>query len=198
LSSFSPIKVLKNLHSSKKGGSIFKKILVIIQFTITCGLIIGSLVIFMQLKYMNNKKLGFDKDHIIYIPFKENISSNYYFIKNELLKDPNILSVSASDYLWATENNRCSGCFQWEGYTEEDQIDVLVPQVDFDFLKTFKVEIVEGRDFSSEFPTDSSTAYMVNENLCIGKLSLNYYEYLVIQIILCQQQLCILSLMVKI
>jgi ABC-type antimicrobial peptide transport system permease subunit len=164
LSSFSPIKVLKNLHFSKKGGSIFRKILVIIQFTITCGLIIGSLVIFMQLKYMNNKKLGFDKDHIIYIPFKENISSNYYFIKNELLKDPNILSVSASDYLWATENNRCSGCFQWEGYTEEDQIDVLVPQVDFDFLKTFKVEIVEGRDFSSEFPTDSSTAYMVNES----------------------------------
>ena len=165
MSSFSPIKVLKNIYSSKKGGSIFRKILVVLQFIIASILIICSVLIYKQINFLRNKDLGFDKENVVYLYFKENLAENYYYIKNELLKDPNIFSVSASDYLWANNSNRCSGCFQWEGYSEADEIDVLLPKVDFDFLKTLNIKIINGRDFSNEIRSDSVNAMIINETL---------------------------------
>lgn len=167
LSAFSPIKASKNIHNSKKGGAIFRKVLVVIQFTIASILIICSVIIYKQMNFLHHKDLGFDTEHIIYVPFKENIGENYYYIKNELLKDPNINSVSASDFLWSDKSNsyRCGGCFTWDGYTKDDMIDVLIPRVDFDFMKTLNIELIRGRDFSSNILSDSVNAMIVNETL---------------------------------
>lgn len=164
LSSFNPIRVLKGSEMKRKGGSVFRKVLVVFQFILASVLIIGSLVIFRQINFIRDKDLGFDKEHVVYLPLKENLGKEYKYVKNELLNDPNILSVSAADYLWAMDANRCSGCFRWEGYTDDDEIDVHIPQVDFDYFKTLDIPIIEGRAFSSEYSTDSTQGFMMNES----------------------------------
>nr|NQU90300.1 ABC transporter permease [Bacteroidota bacterium] len=164
LAAFNPIKVLKGLGRSGKGGAIFRKSLVVIQFMIASALIIGSIVIYKQINFIRHRDLGFDNEQIVYIPLKENLGKKYKFVKNELLLDPNIISVTASDFLWALDANRCSGCFQWEGYTTDSEVDMLIPQVDFDFFETMGIPIIEGRAFSSEYSTDSTVGFMVNES----------------------------------
>jgi ABC-type antimicrobial peptide transport system permease subunit len=98
------------------------------------------------------------------IPFQENLAKNYKFIKTKLLQDPNIISVTASDYLWADNMNRCAGCFSWEGADRDNPVDFNTPMVDFDYFKTLGVEIVSGRDFSSKISSDSTQAVMINES----------------------------------
>lgn len=166
MSSFSPISLLRKSFQSMRSG-IFRNILVIIQFFIASILIIGSVIIIKQLNFIGNKDLGFDKSHIVSIPFKENLAKNYRYIKSQLLQDPNIISVTASDYAWADNENRCSGCFAWEGIDVDYVPDMHIPSVDFDFFKTLGVEIVSGRDFSSKISSDSTAAVMINE--CAAK-----------------------------
>ncbi len=166
MSSFSPISLLRKSFQSVRSG-IFRNILVVIQFFIASVLIIGSVIIIKQLNFIGNKDLGFDKNHIISIPFKENLAKNYGYLKTQLLQDPNIISVTASDYAWADNESRCTGCFAWEGIDEDNMPDMHIPSVDFDFFKTMGVEIVSGRDFSSKISSDSTAAVMINE--CAAK-----------------------------
>lgn len=166
MSSFSPISLLRKSFQSIRSG-IFRNILVIIQFFIASILIIGSVIIIKQLNFIGNKDLGFDNSHIVCIPFKENLPKNYQYIKSQLLQDPNIISVTASDYAWADNESRCTGCFAWEGIDVDNIPDMHIPSVDFDFFKTLGVEIVSGRDFSSKISSDSTAAVMINE--CAAK-----------------------------
>lgn len=166
MSSFSPISLLRKSFQSMRSG-IFRNVLVIIQFFIASILIIGSVIIIKQLNFIGNKDLGFDNSHIVSIPFKENLAKNYRYIKSQLLQDPNIISVTASDYAWADGENRCTGCFAWEGIDWDNMPDMHIPSVDFDFFKTLGVEIVSGRDFSSKISSDSTAAVMINE--CAAK-----------------------------
>lgn len=163
MSSFSPISLLRKSFKSV-GSGIFRNVLVIIQFFIASVLIIGSVIIIRQLNFMENKDLGFDNRNIVSIPFKENLAKNYRYIKSQLLQDPNIISVTASDYAWADNENRCQGCFAWEGIDVDNVPDMHIPSVDFDFFKTMDVEIVSGRDFSSKISSDSTVAVMINES----------------------------------
>jgi putative ABC transport system permease protein len=167
MSSFSPISLLRKSFQSMRSG-IFRNILVIIQFFIASILIIGSVIIIKQLNFIGKKDLGFDKSHIVSIPFKENLAKNYRYIKSQLLQDPNIISVTASDYAWADNENRCGGCFAWEGIDVDNMPDMHIPSVDFDFFKTLGVEIVSGRDFSSKISSDSTAAVMINESAAMS------------------------------
>lgn len=166
MSSFSPISLLRKSFQSIRSG-IFRNVLVIIQFFIASILIIGSVIIIKQLNFIGNKDLGFDNSHIVSIPFKENLAKNYRYIKTQLLQDPNIISVTASDYAWADNENRCAGCFAWEGIDWDNPPDMHTPMVDFDYFKTLGVEIVSGRGFSSKISSDSTAAVMINE--CAAK-----------------------------
>ena len=164
LSSFSPLKVMKGTLKHGKGGSVFRIILVIFQFIIASGLIISLILMFTQLSFVQNKDLGFKPENILYMPFKENVGKEYKYIKLKLLENPYIEQVSGCDYLWATDDNSCSGCFRWEGYTDEDAVDMLMPRVDYDYFKLMGIPIVEGRTFSSELQSDSSKSFMVNQS----------------------------------
>jgi ABC-type antimicrobial peptide transport system permease subunit len=151
------------VRSGKPGRALFRKVLVVFQFTLSVALIIVTLVVNQQLSYMQNKELGYEKDNIIYFTQRGNISEKYNAFKEELQKKSNVLSVTtSSDGLRYTVHS--TSAIDWEGKTPEALLWINHFSVDHDYLKTFKMEIVEGRGFSKDFTTDAAgTAYIVNE-----------------------------------
>jgi len=165
-SSFKPVDSVKGAAqflSGKSRRSMFRKILVITQFTLSIMLIIGTLIVYRQVNFMMNSELGYEKEHMISLRKRGNLSSQYETFKNELIKNPNIMGVTASSDIPTYTVHSTSG-FSWEGRNPE--ISFLIHQftVDHDYIKTFNMEIVEGRDFSKEFPVDATTqTFIVNE-----------------------------------
>jgi putative ABC transport system permease protein len=160
LSRFHPAEVLKGVsHWSTNRGTFLRKILVIFQFALTTILIIGTTVIYNQVNYIRNKSLGFDRDHIITFDSRH---MNYEPFKNELLQNPNILSMTQSQ----PPNRQPWGVtgFKWEDQTPDQKDIMLYPvQVDYDYLKTLNIKMAEGRFFSKEFSTDDTQAVVINE-----------------------------------
>jgi len=163
LSSFKPLKVLKgSLSNGAKSGNA-RKILVIVQFSISISLIIGSLVVFAQLNFLRNAKLGFNKDHIINIQRVGPLFRNYDAFKQELLSHKDVEYVTgAEDYLGINHNTRD---YEIEGLTPGQKFYIPAFLVDWDFVETFGIEVVEGRAFSRDFPSDTINAVMINETM---------------------------------
>jgi putative ABC transport system permease protein len=165
-SSFRTVNVLKGnfiLGPGKSGRSLFRKVLVILQFTCSITLIIGTLVVNKQITYTRDKELGYEKDNIIYFTKRGEIYRKYDTFKEELLKNSNVASVTtSSDILTYTVHG--TGAFRWKGKTPDDHLVSYHFSVDHDFIKTFNMKIVDGRDFSKEFSTDAPyKAYILNE-----------------------------------
>jgi len=161
LSSFQPVKVLKDSFRTGLKGALFRKVLVIFQFSLMIILVIGMIVIYNQLEYIQNSKLGFDKEHLIYLPMNNDVRMKYESFKNDLLENSDILNVSASSSLpfWGTDI--ATEDVNWEGKIPGEDFLMRGVGVDYDFLETFKIEMAEGRDFSQEFSTDR-TNYILN------------------------------------
>ena len=165
LSSFKPIDVLKGQVSRGSKNSILRNGLVIFQFTTSIILIIGTLVIYNQTQYMLNKKIGFDKDQVLLIQGTNTLENKIEAFKNELLKSSEIKSVSIGDYLPISGTKRDGNTFYKEGKTKED-IGVCSQkwQVDYDYLKTMGMHIIEGRYFSKDMASDSA-AIVINKTM---------------------------------
>lgn len=163
LSSFKPLKVLKGaLKSGAKSGTA-RKVLVIVQFSISISLIIGSLVVFAQLKFLRNAELGFKKGHIINIERVGPLFRNYEAFKQELLSHKDIDYVTgAEDYLGINHNTRD---YEVEGLTPGQRFYIPTFMVDWDFIETFDIKVVEGRAFSRDFKSDTINAVMINETM---------------------------------
>jgi putative ABC transport system permease protein len=168
LSSFKPVNILKGELSKGVKGGIFRKILVIFQFTLSVFLIIGTVVIYKQLIFMRNIDLGFNKEHVLYIYLRGDIKKNYYTLKEELLKNPAVTGVSATMH---TPNNigSNSGGANWDGKDPELQTLIGFSAVDFDYIETLQIEILAGRSFSKDYSTDLATdstgTFLVNEEV---------------------------------
>jgi len=164
LSAFQPVKVLKGAFSRGVKNGLFRKVMVLIQFTLSILLIIGTGIVYRQINYMQNMKLGYDKEHVIYIPLRGDTAESYEVFKEVLRDDPRVLNLSGSwqrpAYFGAD-----SGGAEWEGKDPELDIRVCFNTVDFDYVETMKVEMVEGRAFSKKFTTDTSSAFLINEEL---------------------------------
>jgi ABC-type antimicrobial peptide transport system permease subunit len=161
LSSLKPLDIMKGVINKNPGNAKFRRVLVIFQFSLSIMLIICTLIIGNQLKYMQNKKLGFNKDNIGYFMFPTRPGDpKLENLKKELSNNPDIVSVTKGQSPINVEF-RTSG-FNWAGKKEGD--DVLFHQLatDEDYAKTFQLKLKEGRFFSSEFPTDN-TAVVINE-----------------------------------
>ena len=162
LSSFKPVKVLKGMFKSEGKGQTFRRVLVVTQFSLSIALLIGTLVAFNQLRFLRHSKLGFNPENIVYVPVKENIGKRYDAFKAELLNDPNINSVAAQYYLFAEQSFRTTG-YDWEGREKDQEADIILNLVDYDFIPMLGLELVEGRNFSKEYSTDATQAYILNE-----------------------------------
>jgi putative ABC transport system permease protein len=161
LSSFQPVNVLKGSLNAGKGSALFlRKILVVIQFTFTIILIIGTIVIYSQLHFIRNKDLGFDKDNIIHFSGFGEFVRNPETVKNVLLKHPGISGVTVS--LPPIAVYGMSMDIRWEGKNPEEKVAMSPVIVDYDYLKTFNMKMAAGRFFSREFPSDPFN-FVVNE-----------------------------------
>lgn len=162
LSSFQPLKVLKGTLKNGLKSATPRRILVVFQFTISIGLIIGAFVVFAQLNFMRNAKIGFKKDQIITFNSVGQLFRNYDAFKQELLTSKDIVSVTGmEDVLGVNHNTRA---YRIEGLSDEDY---YVPAflVEWDFIQTFDFEILSGRAFSRDFPSDTSSAVIINETM---------------------------------
>jgi hypothetical protein len=163
LSSFKPASVLKTNKSGNgnKSMNLVRKALVVFQFTISIGLIFMALVIYGQLNHIDNMDLGIDTENIVTI-YAEGLDQDYAAVKNELLKYSGIQGVSAvyeppAWCGWYTVG------FDFEGKEEGKDIRSGVAWIDNDYIDVFGLELVEGRNFSQQYPSDETNAYIVNE-----------------------------------
>jgi len=168
LSAFRPIKVLKGDLSSGMKSGWFRKVLVVVQFTLSVFLIIGTVIIYRQLNYMKSKDLGYDRENMFYFQMRGEIMDNYQTIKEEFLRDPRVLSVTASGHQ-PHQIGSSSGGADWDGKDPELQVLIGYNPVDYDFIKTMKIELKDGRSFSKDFlgdrVSDSTANFMINEVL---------------------------------
>jgi putative ABC transport system permease protein len=161
LSSFQPSQVLKGTLKSGSKSPLFRRVLVVTQFAMTTILIISAIIAYKQLTYIKNRDLGFNKECIVNMELKAGLRNRYGTIKRELLQNPNVLAVSATN---ASLSKRFStNSADWEGKDENERMDMAIHSVDFDYLRTFGLEMAQGRYFSKEFPTDISKGIIVNE-----------------------------------
>ncbi|MEQ8416340.1 MAG: ABC transporter permease [Imperialibacter sp.] len=161
LSGFKPVEVLKGkLNLGMKSGAI-RSFLVVFQFTLSIIMIVGTMVIYDQLNFIRSKKLGYQKDHLIIINDPWLLKDNLNAFKKEVLQNSSIVSGTVSSFLPVNGNTNNNLYFKGKNPQNDSHI-VNDWRVDQDYVPTFGIEIKAGRNFSREFPSDSS-AIVVNE-----------------------------------
>ncbi len=163
LSAIKPVQVFRDFAISGKKGSTFRNLLVVIQFAASVILIVGTIVIFGQMNHVKNRRLGYDREHVIVISTHEKETGRKaQAIKNELLQYPEVMGVTVSGALPLDVRSRFINQ-QFEGEDGQTvRMDICFDYVDYDFLDVFKIEMAQGRNFSKEYGEDKS-AVLVNE-----------------------------------
>ncbi|MFC1724484.1 ABC transporter permease [candidate division KSB1 bacterium] len=168
LSAFQPVKVIKGELSSGSMNANFRKTLTVLQFVISVCLIICMLLVQKQITFLQNRDLGFRKDNIVVVRLKGPVANDPELLKNELLNHSAILGASAS-YLLPSRIGMYNDV-TWEGANDGEVIGLWQNKVDFDFINTYELELVKGRNFKREFTSDymdysseNSGAVILNE-----------------------------------
>jgi putative ABC transport system permease protein len=162
LSSFKPIQVLKGKFSAGNKSFGLRSSLVVFQFFISINLIIGTIVVYQQMKYIQNKKLGYNKEQLLTVTNSYMLGKNEQVFKQDLLKDPRIVSATVSGYKPAGPTNNNNALSYPEGH--DDQITKAVEyHVDENYIPTFGMQMATGRNFSKDLTTDS-LAMIINES----------------------------------
>lgn len=167
LSGFKPIQVLKGTLSTGSKGSILRNSLVVFQFTASILLIIGTTVIYNQVHYILNQKVGFDKDQVVVLQGTNTLGNNIKSFKNELSKLASVKSVSIGDYLPVAGTNRNGMPFFIDGRSKLDAgVQGQLWQIDDTYLKTLGMKLVEGRNFSYDMSDDTAgKTVIINQTL---------------------------------
>lgn len=160
LSGFSPIEALKGKLKLGKGGSLFRQTLVVVQFSISVFLITGTIIISRQMSFIKNKALGYDQEQALFLPLDNNdIYKNMDRFKRELQANSNIASVSMM-------SGEPGGFFDDQSFEVEGQDSRVwksrTEYADFEFVRTLGLKMIAGRDLSSQYPTDSTSAVLLN------------------------------------
>lgn len=165
LSRFQPVAVLKG-QKIGSARSRFRSVLVVFQFAISIILIVGMGIVYNQLEYCRTKNLGLNKEHIVVLPVEQGreIVRRYPHLKNQLLQHPQIVSVAASKRVPSGRLLDSSGGSVPVGDKYEPlTFRIANVRVDHSFIDTYGIQMAAGRNFSVEFPTDSTAAFILNE-----------------------------------
>ncbi|MDX2248404.1 MAG: FtsX-like permease family protein [Bacteroidia bacterium] len=165
LSGFKPIEILKgNLSRGSKSSGI-RSTMVVFQFAISIILIIGTFVIYRQMQFILNTKLGYDKEQVVMIQGINTLGAKQISFKSELKRLPEVQNVTISDFLPVEGTKRDQNPFWKEGKSKEDKsVGVQKWQVDEDYISTMGMKIIDGRDFEEEMSSDSQ-AIIINQKM---------------------------------
>ena len=161
LSSFKPIKVLKSAVKLDTGTLFFRKGLVVFQFCLSVVLITGTIIVSRQMNYLASKDLGYDRENVVYLPIEGQLSAQYEVFKNELLTKSGIQSVSRVSSA-PIDIYGSSPAVDWTGHDSTSNILFTRAFIGYDYFKTMKLTLSQGREFSKTYPSDSSD-YILNE-----------------------------------
>ncbi|QTE38289.1 ABC transporter permease [Mucilaginibacter gossypii] len=162
LSAFQPIDVLKGKLSSGFKGGMLRSSLVVFQFFISIVLIIGTLVIYNQLKYIQNKDLGYNRSQVLVIHGVYDLGNKSKVLRDEVKQLPGVMGVTMTGFLPTSDYRNSSSVFQERGLDPKKAVLAQTWVVDDNYLPTLGIKLTKGRNFSSQMPTDSA-AMIVNE-----------------------------------
>jgi len=162
LSSLRPVKVFKGMLKTEGRGYLFRKILVVSQFSLSILLIICTVLVSSQVDFMRNRKLGLDKEQVVYLPIRSELVRKYDPLKIELLKSAGVRNVAASSNIPSYGVILTLDYITWEGKDPKDPKVLNLTSTGYDFIETLNMEMIEGRSFSEEYPSDEN-AVVINE-----------------------------------
>ncbi|GAB4021887.1 ABC transporter permease [Spirosoma koreense] len=162
LSSLNPVRVLKGALRFSASAQLFRRGLVVFQFVLSILMIVGTVVVYRQLQYIQTKNLGYDRENLIRIPGEGDIAKKYQTFKQELLQSPGIEAVTHMQTNPLSNGNTTDGV-EWVGKDPTSAIQFNNTAVGYDFVRTMKLRLIRGRDFSPSFSTDT-TNYLINES----------------------------------
>lgn len=165
LSAFNPVTVLKGLFTPGGKSAGLRSTLVTFQFVISICLIIGTAIVYQQLFFIQHKKLGYDRDQVLVVQESFWLGNNQDYFRRELTQDPRIASVSASAFLPAGQTNNSVFIFYPDG-SKDNLVYSSQYRVDEQYIPTLGMQVIAGRNFSRNFPSDS-TAALINETAAI-------------------------------
>lgn len=159
LSAREPVSMLRNTISTRISAALFRKALVVLQFTISIFLIIAILVIHRQLKYTREKDLGLNNEHLVYVPLEGRLLQQREAFRQQVLQSSAVVSATFSSEIPAEINASSSGV-HWQGIDENSDLNIFTTTVGPDFLKTMNIPLSAGRDFASDADT---SGFVINE-----------------------------------
>jgi putative ABC transport system permease protein len=164
MSSFQPVKTLKGLFNVQGSTISFRKVLVVVQFAISIILIITTMIVFQQLRFMQHTSLGYDKEHLLTLPYYSQLTDQYESFRTTLLRDPAIIDAGRSSRI-------PTGRLLDDMGASAPGTDSLVPvkaeirfvAADYDFIPTYGIHLAAGRNFSRDYGTDTAN-FVINES----------------------------------
>ena len=159
LSRFKPINALYGKIGNKNASSLLRKVLVVVQFSISIFLIICTIAIYAQWNYMRNARLGINPENVLVVPSPGN---DFRVFKEEILKNASVLSVSALNKR-PTAQLSSNLSFTAEGMAEDDDRSIKIVTIDWDYFETIENEIIAGRSFERKFPADERDGFILNK-----------------------------------
>jgi putative ABC transport system permease protein len=163
LSSFQPHSVLKGTVERDPRGKGLRNVLVVFQFAVAVCLITGTLVVWQQLRYIRSTDIGYDREHVIVMPLRDDLArKSGDVLSEELRRHEKILAVSGSEYI-PLERNNIHVIFGTDETGEKVESNIFTCEVGCEFFDVFGVQIIEGRNFSREFRTDEKEAVLLNQ-----------------------------------
>jgi putative ABC transport system permease protein len=163
MSSFRPVQVLKGLLKVGSGNVSFRQVLVVVQFSVSIILIIATTVVFQQLRYIQNKSLGFNKDFILTTAYSGDLTKQFNSFRDELLKNPAVKNIGRSSRIPSGRLLDDQNAQVIEGgKTVPTQVELKMITTDYGFMDTYGMQLAAGRNFSRQFLTDTAN-YVINE-----------------------------------
>lgn len=162
LSSFNTIKVLKGSSTQGSQRSLLRSSLIVFQFFVSTALIIATVIVYQQLSYMQNKKLGYDKEQVLFLPDARLLGKNQTAFEQQLLQDTRVVSASITRSVPGGPIMDGTQIYPKNENGNGKEIHTNIYHVDYDYLKTLGIQVVQGRYFSKDFLTDSA-GIVINE-----------------------------------